>query len=69
MASVALSIPAPFPTPGSRLSPGFKVELRRRHDETAPVETVHIHARTIASARHAARLAFPDSVILSVTRL
>jgi hypothetical protein len=54
---------------GSRLTPTFRIELRRRHDEAAPVEVVEIQARTIASARHAARLAHPDTVILSVIRL
>lgn len=53
----------------SRLTPTFRVELRRRHDEQAPVEVVEIQARTMASARHAARLAHPDAVILSVVRL
>ncbi len=50
------------------LIPTFKVEVRRRHDEEASVEHLMIPARTLASARHAARLARPDSVILSVTR-
>ena len=54
---------------GTSLSPTFEVQLRRRHDETAPVETIRVPARTIASARHAARLAHPDTVILSVKRV
>ncbi len=54
---------------GASLSPTFEVQLRRRHDETAPIEVVRVGARTIASARHAARLAHPDTVILGVRKI
>lgn len=54
---------------GTSLTPVFEIQLRRRHDETAPIETVRVPARTIASARHAARLGHPDTVILSVKKL
>jgi hypothetical protein len=54
---------------GTSLTPTFEIQLRRRHDETAPIETVRVPARTIASARHAARLGHPDTVILAVKKL
>ena len=60
--------PTPSP-PNPRLSPAFNVGIRRRHDEAAPIEQVLIHARTIASARHAVRLTYPDMVILSIERV
>jgi hypothetical protein len=69
-----LSVASPAPaehataTAGPSLSPEFRVELRRRHEENSPIEVVSIRARTIASARHAARLAWPDRIILAVTR-
>jgi hypothetical protein len=59
---------APEMLTGSRLSPAFRVELRRRYDETAPLEHVVVHARTIASARHAVKLAHPDTVIVSIAK-
>lgn len=52
----------------SGLTPVFRVELRRRNDVPTPTETVLIKARTIASARHAARRAYPHAVIVSVSR-
>jgi hypothetical protein len=61
--------PAQEPRVASRLLPTFRVELRRRHDDNAPVDALVITARTLASARHAARRQRPDAVILSVTRL
>ena len=54
---------------GTSMTPTFEIHLRRRHDETAPVDVIRVPARTIASARHAARLAHPDTVILSVKRV
>lgn len=54
---------------GPRLSPAFRVELRRRYDENAPLEHVVVHARTIASARHAVKLAHPDTVIVSIAKV
>ncbi|MEI8255222.1 MAG: hypothetical protein WCJ30_06060 [Deltaproteobacteria bacterium] len=58
-----------FPMQGTALAPVFEVQLRRRHDDKAAVEVVRIAARTIASARHAARLGHPDRVILGVKKL
>ncbi len=58
-----------FPQQGTTLAPMFEVRLRRRHDENAPVEVVRIAARTIASARHAARLGHPERVILAVKKV
>jgi len=54
---------------GTSLSPTFEMKIRKRHDETAPIDTVRITARTIASARHAIRLKEPGIVILEVRRL
>jgi hypothetical protein len=46
----------------------FRIEIRRKHTDTAPVETIHLRARTAATARHAARAAHPEHVVLSVHR-
>jgi hypothetical protein len=59
----------PEPSSAPKLSPAFRVELRRRYDEAAPLEKIVIHARTIASARHAVKLSHPDAVILSIGRV
>ena len=51
------------------LTPTFRVELRQRNHETTPAEVVHVQARTIASARHAARRAYPHAVVIAVSRI
>jgi hypothetical protein len=53
----------------SVLVPTFRVEVRPRHDEHAPVAVLEIAARTAASARHTTRRTHPDSVIVSITRV
>jgi hypothetical protein len=53
----------------SALVPTFRVEVRPRHDEHAPVTVLEIAARTAASARHATRRTHPDSVIVSIARV
>lgn len=51
------------------LTPTFRVELRQRNDERTPAEVIHLQARTIASARHAARRAYPHAVVIAVSRV
>ena len=51
------------------LTPTFRVELRQRNQETMPAEVIHVQARTIASARHAARRAYPHSVVIAVSKV
>jgi hypothetical protein len=69
------SIAPPVTTPravggvpsSGRLSLPFRVEMRPREGELR-IEEVFVHARTIASARHTARLAYPDMVVMAVSR-
>lgn len=60
---------AGFPLQGSILESMFEIRLHHRHDEHAPIEVIRMAARTIASARHLARIEHPDGVILSVKKL
>ncbi len=69
LAPVAIATPVSPTSLGTSLTPMFEIQLRRRHDESAPIETVRIAARTIASARHAARLGHPGTVVLAVKKL
>ena len=50
------------------LTPTFRVELLPRNDERTPTEVILVQARTIASARHAARRAHPHAVVIAVSR-
>lgn len=52
---------------GSRLSPAFRVEMRNRVGDPS-IQVATVYARTIASARHTARLTFPDMVVTHVSR-
>ena len=52
----------------AQLTPRFRLLIRRRLEETAPVEEVFLTTRTVASARHLAKLQWPDHVVLEVAR-